>query len=145
VPDIAARAASYAMPGVVVDGQDVLACYRAVRQAVERARGGHGPSLVEAKTYRFHEHAYGLKVPQPYLDEQVVAGWRAGHDPIPLFTARLDSWGLVGADAVADMEAAVAAEVAEAVDFARRSPFPEPADAYADLYAPAGAAADGDQ
>ncbi len=72
VPDVAARAAGYGIPGVVVDGQDVVATYAAVRDAVARARRGEGPTLVEAKTYRFHEHAYGLKLSAEYLDAAVV-------------------------------------------------------------------------
>jgi pyruvate dehydrogenase E1 component alpha subunit len=135
VPDIAMRAAGYSMPGVVVDGQDVLACYRATREAVERARRGEGPSLIEAKTYRFHEHAYGLKVPQPYIADEVVEGWREEHDPIALFEARLDAWGVLPAAQRAEVRAAAQADVDAAVEFARESPFPDPSQAYTDLYA----------
>src|ERR1700761_1449893 len=119
VPDIAIRAAGYGMPGVIVDGQDVVASYRATKEAVDRARRGEGPSLVEAKTYRFHEHAYGLKVPQPYIEEDVVQGWRDEHDPIVLFAARLDAWGILPAAERADIRAAAEADVAAAVEFAR--------------------------
>ncbi|HET9185858.1 MAG TPA: thiamine pyrophosphate-dependent enzyme, partial [Solirubrobacterales bacterium] len=135
VPDIAMRAAGYSMPGVVVDGQDVVACYRATREAVERARRGEGPSLIEAKTYRFHEHAYGLKVPQPYIADEVVEGWREEHDPIALFEARLDAWGVLPAEERAEVRAAAQADVDAAVEFARESPFPDPSQAYTDLYA----------
>ncbi|MFT3866484.1 MAG: thiamine pyrophosphate-dependent dehydrogenase E1 component subunit alpha [Solirubrobacterales bacterium] len=135
VPDIAIRAAGYGMPGVVVDGQDVVACYRATREAVERARRGQGPSLVEAKTYRFHEHAYGLKVPQPYIEDAVVEGWRAEMDPIALFEARLEAWGVLPAAERADVRAAAQADVDAAVEFARQSPYPDPGEAYTDLYA----------
>ncbi len=135
VPDIAIRAAGYGMPGVIVDGQDVVASYRATKEAVDRARRGEGPSLVEAKTYRFHEHAYGLKVPQPYIEEEVVQGWRDEHDPIALFEARLDAWGILPAPERADIRAAAEADVAAAVEFARESPYPDPSEAYTDLYA----------
>lgn len=134
VPDIAMRAAGYAMPGVVVDGQDVLAVYRAVRDAVARARAGEGPSLIEAKTYRFHEHAYGLAVPVPYRDQKVVDSWFDTVDPITLFAERLERWGLFDADAIGGVRAEVEADVTAAVEFARNSPYPPPEAAYADLY-----------
>jgi acetoin:2,6-dichlorophenolindophenol oxidoreductase subunit alpha len=136
VPDIAMRAAGYSMPGVVVDGQDVLAVYRATRDAVRRARAGEGPSLIEAKTHRFHEHAYGLSVPQPYRDQRVVDGWFETVDPITLFHERLTGWRLATEEELAALREAVAADVAEAVEFARESPFPPPGAAYTDLYAP---------
>jgi TPP-dependent pyruvate/acetoin dehydrogenase alpha subunit len=135
VPDIAIRAAGYGMPGIVVDGQDVVACYRATKEAVDRARRGEGPSLVEAKTYRFHEHAYGLKLPEPYLEDSVVEGWRADQDPIALFEARLEAWGTIGADERADIREAAQQDVDAAVEFARESPYPDPSEAYTDIYA----------
>lgn len=135
VPDIAMRAAGYGMPGVVVDGQDVVACYQATRAAVDRARRGDGPSLIEAKTYRFHEHAYGLKVPEPYIEEEVVEGWRSDHDPLALFEARLDRWGILPAPEREAIRAAAEADVEAAVEFARSSPDPDPREAYTDVYA----------
>ena len=135
VPDIARRAAGYDVPGVVVDGQDVVAVYRATRAAVERARAGEGPTLVEAKTYRFHEHAYGLRLSSEYLDPKTVQGWRDEHDPIPAFQARLGAWNVVPAAQQEAIRASVQAEVDEAVAFARESPFPPPEAAYADVYA----------
>jgi pyruvate dehydrogenase E1 component alpha subunit len=135
VPDIASRAAGYAMPGVVVDGQDVLACYRASRDAVARARAGEGPSLIEAKTYRFHEHAYGLAVPVPYRDQAEVDRWPATVDPITLFVERLRGWGLADDAVIDEVRSGVEADVAHAVEFARESPYPPPEAAYADLYA----------
>ncbi|MDQ0381093.1 thiamine pyrophosphate-dependent dehydrogenase E1 component subunit alpha [Amycolatopsis thermophila] len=136
VPDIATRAAGYSMPGVVVDGQDVLDVYRATRDAVARARAGDGPSLVEAKTYRFHEHAYGLVVPQPYRDQATVDSWFDTVDPITLFHHRLLGWGAAGEDELRALRDAVQSEVDAAVEFARESPLPPPEAAYTDLYAP---------
>lgn len=135
VADIASRAAGYAMPGVVVDGQDVLACYRATRDAVARARAGAGPSLIEAKTYRFHEHAYGLAVPVPYRDQAEVDSWPSKVDPISLFIERLLGWELIETDTVRRVRAGVEDEVARAVQFARDSPYPPLSDAYSDIYA----------
>ena len=137
VRDIAQRAAGYDMPGTVVDGQYVVACYEAVDAAVRRARAGEGPSLVEAKTYRFHEHAYGLKVPHPYRDEEEVRGWTEGRDPVPLFQQQLSTWGVLGDDELAQLREEVAATVEDAIEFALASPDPDPATAYHDLYAPA--------
>lgn len=134
VADIAVRAAGYAMPGVIVDGQDVLAVYRAARDAVARARANEGPSLIEAKTYRFGEHAYGLSVPSPYRDQADVDRWPAV-DPIPMFIDRLTAWGLADDATVSAVRATVEAEVARAVKFAKDSPFPPPEAAYADVYA----------
>jgi acetoin:2,6-dichlorophenolindophenol oxidoreductase subunit alpha len=135
VPDIASRAAGYAMPGVIVDGQDVLACYRASRDAVARARAGEGPSLIEAKTYRFHEHAYGLTVPVPYRDQVEVDSWPSTVDPIMLFIERLLGWNLADDAVIRQVRAGVEADVAYAVEFARDSPYPPPEAAYTDLYA----------
>lgn len=137
VPDIAIRAAGYAMPGVVVDGQDVLACYRATATAVARARRGEGPSLIEAKTYRFHEHAYGLSVPVPYRDQEVVDSWFDTVDPITLFAHRLHVWGLATETDVTTVHAEVERAVERAVQFAKDSPYPPPEAAYTDLYADA--------
>jgi pyruvate dehydrogenase E1 component alpha subunit len=131
VPDVAARAGAYGMPGVAVDGQDVVAVHHAAVEAVARARAGAGPTLIEARTYRFHEHAYGLRLKQEYLDPQVVQGWRDGYDPIALFQAR----NLVPANEGARIREEVAADVQAAVAFARESPFPPPEAAYADVYA----------
>lgn len=139
IDNIADRAAGYSSPGVTVDGQDVLACYRATKAAVDRARRGEGPSIVEAKTLRFHEHAYGLKLPQEYQDPDEVARWRAERDPIALFVTSLRAWSLIDDAGLAALEDEVRAEVEHAVEFARNSPYPPPEAAYANLYAPQGA------
>jgi acetoin:2,6-dichlorophenolindophenol oxidoreductase subunit alpha len=128
VTDIAVRAAGYAMPGVVVDGQDVLAVHAATETAVARARAGEGPSLIEAKTYRFDEHAAGLNHLN-YRTEDEIATWRK-RDPIPLFRARLIAEEVLTAQAIGAIDDAVEAEVAAAVQFARESPLPDPAGAF---------------
>lgn len=88
VEDIADRGRAYDIPGVVVDGQDPVAVYEAVSQAVERARAGDGPSLIEAKTYRYKEHAEGLHIGAEYRSEEEVEEW-AKRDPIPTFREQL--------------------------------------------------------
>jgi acetoin:2,6-dichlorophenolindophenol oxidoreductase subunit alpha len=79
VPDVSMRAAGCGIPGATVDGQDVIAVYEAVAEAVARARRGEGPSLVETKTYRFHDHAFGLPSPV-YRDQAEVDGSRRSRD-----------------------------------------------------------------
>jgi pyruvate dehydrogenase E1 component alpha subunit len=128
VPDIAIRAAGYGIPGEVVDGQDVLAVHAVTMKAVARARAGEGPTLIEAKTYRFDEHAAGLSHLNYRTDEE-IEGWRR-RDPIPLFRAKLAEEALLGDNGIAAIDAEVEAEVAAAIRFALDSPFPDPAEAF---------------
>jgi TPP-dependent pyruvate/acetoin dehydrogenase alpha subunit len=95
IDDLARRADAYAMPGVIVDGQDVDAVYDAVREAGERARGGGGPSLLEMKTYRYRGHS--RTDPAKYRPEGELETWRA-RDPIELLGDRLQREGLVGGE-----------------------------------------------
>ena len=131
---IAERAAGFAMPGVrVEDGQDVLKVYDAVMAAVDRARRGEGPSLVEVVTYRFNEHSEGLRIGTDYRDAAEREAWLK-RDPIKLFRARLAELGIVD-DAMLDaLEAEVMAEVDAAVQFAEDSDYPDPSVAFKDLY-----------
>ena len=122
VPDIAVRAAGYGIPGEVVDGQDVLACWAAVDRAAVRARAGDGPSLVEAKTYRFREHSEGRKL--SYRSEEEISAW-LHRDPIDLFRAVLTAGG-VGADTLDRVDAEVEAEIEASLEFAKASPYPDP-------------------
>ncbi|HEX7095002.1 MAG TPA: thiamine pyrophosphate-dependent dehydrogenase E1 component subunit alpha [Acidimicrobiales bacterium] len=131
---VADRAAGYSMPGIVVDGQDVVAVWQAVSEAVARARRGDGPSLVEAETYRFREHAEGLRL-SPYRPAEEVEEWTRERDPISRSAGRLLATGALDADALSELEREVAAEVQAAVDFATSSPVPEPAAAYDDHWA----------
>ena len=122
VPDIAVRAAGYGIPGEVVDGQDVLACWTAVERAATRARAGQGPSLIEAKTYRFREHSEGRKL--VYRSDEEVATWLR-RDPIDLFRALLSGEGVDRED-LDRIEAEVEAEIEASLEFARSSPDPDP-------------------
>lgn len=136
VENIADRAAAYGMPGVVVDGQDVLLVHQVVSEAVARARAGEGPTLVEAKTYRYREHAEfgGLDVVMPkYREAGEVADWVA-RDPIPFFRGWLVEDGGVSEAEVERVEYEVHAEVDDAVDLAREAPFPDAEEAFDDLY-----------
>jgi TPP-dependent pyruvate/acetoin dehydrogenase alpha subunit len=131
VKDIAVRAASYDMPGVVVDGNDVLAVRQVMEEAVTRARSGDGPTLIEAKTYRHRGHYEGDM--GAYRSPEEVSEWLA-RDPIAVFGR-----GLVEEHGVAQVALeAVASEVErvldEAAEFADASPHPSPGEALEDVY-----------
>lgn len=131
---IADRAAGFGMPGVrVEDGQDVLAVFDAVTTAVERARRGEGPSLVEVVTYRFNEHSEGLRLGTDYRNAEEKAAW-VERDPIVLFRRHLEREGIATAEELDALEAEVLAEVDEAVRFTDESPYPDPSVAFKDLY-----------
>jgi len=130
--NVAIRAQSYAMPGVQVDGQDILAVYEAAGEAIARARAGEGPSLIEARTYRFGGHA--MDDPGTgYRPDDEIAAWKA-RDPLKLLAARLLENGV----AEAEMDAIrqdVETVLDDAIEFASNSPFPEPQDATSKLFA----------
>jgi pyruvate dehydrogenase E1 component alpha subunit len=133
VASVADRAAAYGMPGVSVDGQDVTAMYEAVSTAVERARGGAGPTLIEARTYRYRDHAEYGNLDLSHRDPAEVQAWR-DRDPVGLLTERLLAGGTAQAEIDA-VEAAAAAAVKEAVAFAKASPMPGPEELFDDLWA----------
>jgi len=132
VADIASRAAAYDMPGVNVDGMDVLAVYEATRQAVERARAGEGPSLIVATTYRFEGHNIGD--PQPYRSRDEVEEWRK-RDAIERFGRFLIDEGIATRAEIEAIHQAVDQKIDEAVEFARQSPEPELSSLEDDVYA----------
>ena len=133
-PNISLRAQGYGMPGVVVDGQDVRAVYEATSTAVARARRGEGPTLLEARTYRFDEHNVGLFIPgAPYRSPDEVEEYKKKRDPIALFRAALLEKGCSHSE-LRSIEEEVAQEVRDAIDFADASPFPDPGALYDHLY-----------
>jgi pyruvate dehydrogenase E1 component alpha subunit len=121
VPQIAQHAASYAMPGSQVDGNDVLVVYEATSQAVQRARGGEGPSLIEAVTYRWRGHSKSDR--QLYRSREEIEAWKA-KDPIQRFTQRLETEGTLQKGEASRLEAAARKAIEEAVLFAEESPEP---------------------
>jgi TPP-dependent pyruvate/acetoin dehydrogenase alpha subunit len=138
MPIIHRKAAGYAMESTVVDGMDVLAVEAAVRLAVELVRGMRVPCLLEARTYRFRAHS--MYDPELYRPKEEVERWRT-RDPLATFPALLREWGLVGDDEIRQLEAAVAAEVEEAVAAAEAGPWEPVEDLCRDvLTPPAGAA-----
>ncbi len=129
--DLCARAAGYGMPGVKVDGNDILAVREAMQTAVDRARRGDGPTFVENATYRFKGHFEGD--PQKYRSPAEITEWQE-KDPIERFARTLTRKKILTPERAAAILAAVRDELEEALAFARQSPFPEPADALDDLY-----------
>lgn len=133
-PNIAKRAESYGMTGVAVDGQDVCAVYEATTDAVARARRGEGPTLIEAKTYRFDEHNVGLVIPgKPYRSAEEVESYKVNRDPLRLFRMALASGDFSDAE-LNLIEEEVKGEVAAAVRFAEESPYPRPESLHDYLY-----------
>ena len=133
VASIADRAAAYAMPGFIVDGQDALAVYTAVSTAVARARSGEGPTLIEAKTYRYYDHQDDVEFP-PYRTISEVAAWRA-KDPIEILVRQLLDSGWFLMEEFNTIRSEVAAEIEDAVSFARLSPAPDSAALLEDVFA----------
>ncbi|OIQ50850.1 Acetoin:2,6-dichlorophenolindophenol oxidoreductase subunit alpha [Pseudodesulfovibrio hydrargyri] len=132
VVDIADRAAAYDMPGVVVDGNDVLAVHEAVTEAVKRARRGEGPSLIECKTYRWRGHFEGDACTYRCVEE--LEEWMA-KDPIPRFEAKLLESKTLTQQEADKIKASIAGEVDEAVAFAKESPMPATSALMDDVYA----------
>ena len=132
ISDVSVRAAGYGMPGLIVDGTDVIAVYEATREAVTRARQGDGPTLLEAKTYRWRGHYEGD--PQTYRSKAEVEEWMQ-RDCIAGLRRRLLEAGLATADELDAIHAAVEQTVAEAVQFAQQSPLPDPEETLSDVYA----------
>lgn len=123
---VACRAAGYGLPGVEVDGNDVLAVYKAANEAVERARSGNGPTLIEAHTYRQRAHAEGMR-DAGYRTQEEVNEWKQ-RDPIQLYKNKLLEMKAVTDAELAALENEVQKRAEAASDFARQSPLPNPAD-----------------
>ena len=134
-PSVAARAAAYGLPGIEVDGNDVLAVYAAAGEAVDRARAGGGPTLIECKTYRTRAHSEGMRETGYHTAEE-IAQWRA-RDPIKAFRETLLAGGHAGQAELDALEAELKAQIEQAVAFAESSPLPDPATVAEHVYGPA--------
>ena len=132
VEDIADRATSYGMPGLVIDGNDVIAVYEAVREAVKRARVGEGPTLIECKTYRWRGHFEGEV--DNYRAPEEVRAWLK-REPLAPYRKLLLDQGVLNEEKAEAIEQQVIAELEEAVGFARQSPLPQPETALEGLWA----------
>jgi acetoin:2,6-dichlorophenolindophenol oxidoreductase subunit alpha len=131
--DVAAKAAGYGIPGVVVDGNDIFAVYQATNRAVERARAGEGPTLIECKTYRWRAHTERRGQPDP-RDPAEIEAWK-GRDPITRLERQLRDQGHLEDAGVRSMEGDVMRVLEAAVTFAEASPFPLPEQATDDVFA----------
>jgi len=129
---VADRAKSYGIPGHRVDGNDVFDMYAAVKVAVDRARAGEGPTLIEAMTYRFFGHVFGDA--DGYMDKDRKAQAMA-NDPVPRFRQILIDSGVATEDQLAEMEAGFEAQLDEAIEYALSSDFPDVSELQTDVFA----------
>ncbi len=121
------RAVGYGIPGYTIDGNDVFVVYETVKEAVARARRGEGPTLIECKTYRWQGHHVGD--PGEYRPAEEVAAWKA-REPIGILEKR----GLLTEEEMAEIKAAVDAEIEAACKFAEESDYPDPSEAFSDVF-----------
>jgi 2-oxoisovalerate dehydrogenase E1 component alpha subunit len=133
VANVADRAAGYGIPGVVVDGSDVLACYAASRDAVARARAGEGPTLIEAKVTRLTGHSSDDQQTKYRSEEDLESG--RGHDALPRFHGELRDAGVLTEEIEARLSAEIAAAVEDATEYGESQPDPDPAMALRYVYA----------
>lgn len=139
VKNIADRAVAYDMPGVIVDGQDAVSMYEAVRDAVAHARSGGGPSLIEAKTYRYQDHSEGIRrigtvAREPYRSEEEIDYWKT-RDPISLHKQLLIEHTIATENEIEELDSMAKAQIEDALEFARNSPYPEPESVFEDMFA----------
>jgi pyruvate dehydrogenase E1 component alpha subunit len=132
VPNVADRASAYAMPGVTLDGNDLPAVTAATRVAVTRARSGGGPSLIECKTSRLRGHSKSDR--NLYRTKEEIEAWRK-RDPVLRLQGELIAHGRFDAAELADIEKAAQAQIEAALEFAKASPDPDPAELTRDVYA----------
>jgi pyruvate dehydrogenase E1 component alpha subunit len=133
ITDVVDRAAGYGMPGVIVDGMDVIAVHEAAVEAVERARQGGGPSMIEAKTYRFYNHHGVQNLGLKYRSDEEVAVWKL-RDPIFTFEDRMIENGAATRANFDDIWAELRADIDTAIQFAEDSPYPTPDQILVNVY-----------
>lgn len=126
--NVASRAEGYGLPGVVVDGNDVLDVFQAANEAVKRARAGEGPTLIESQTYRIRAHAEGMN-DVGYRTQEEIEQWKE-RDPIELWKNRLLKHGAATEEEIDQIKAQVTEKVEDAIQFARNSPMPDPSSIY---------------
>lgn len=130
------RARAYGIPGVVVDGNDVVAVFEAVRKAVERARTGKGPSLVECQTYRWHGHNEGEEAilgDRHYRTKEEIEDWKR-KDPVTSFEKKLLEEGILTRDDISRIDSRIRSELDDAIAYAKGNPFPAPEEALEDVF-----------
>jgi 2-oxoisovalerate dehydrogenase E1 component alpha subunit len=135
VEDVADRASGYGIPGVVVDGADVLACYKASKEAVDRARNGDGPTLIEAKVTRLTAHSSDDQQTKYRSEEELVA--ERSRDPLPRFRAQLREAGILTDEIEKQLTTDITAAVDDATSYAESQPDPDPSTAMRWVFAEA--------
>src|SRR5947209_790895 len=133
IENVADRAAGYGFEGYVVDGNDVIACYEVTKAAVDKARGGGGPTLVEAKTYRYAPHTSDDDDRTYRTKEEVKRARQL--DPIPTFQAYLKEYDLIKDEDIKALADKIRGELAEAIDYVDKAPTPRPEDALKNVVA----------
>ena len=136
VDHVSDRASAYGIPGVLVDGQDAVAMYEATEQAVIRARAGEGPTLIEGLTYRYEDHSLGLanvRRDGNYRSDEELNEWLK-RDPIEIHKELLIKQNILSETEINDLDKSEKIAVDNALDFARKSPYPAPDQLYEDLY-----------
>ncbi len=129
--NVADRAPAYAMPGEVIDGNDIVAVYESAKRAIDWARSGKGPYLVEYKTFRMTGHS--AHDDAGYVPEELFEEW-AKKDPVDRFQNQLIKAGELTTEEISQMESEITALIDDAVDWAEKSPYPDPADVTKDVY-----------
>jgi 2-oxoisovalerate dehydrogenase E1 component len=133
LPNVAARACAYGIPGEVVDGMDVLAVRGAVSKAVDRARHGDGPTIIEAKSYRWYGHSHSD--PRAYRTREEEAEWKE-RDPIDTLRDNMELVGLLDESEYKELDKVTKAKMKKAMQYSEASPEPDPSEVYTDVYAP---------
>jgi pyruvate dehydrogenase E1 component alpha subunit len=126
VKNIAERAAAYSMPGVIVNGNIFSEVAEASHAAVERARAGEGPTLIESKTYRYRGHSKSDR--NRYRTKEEIEDWISNRDPITLFEADLKEFGFIDETGIEAIRESVRVEIEQGIEFAKASPMPDTAD-----------------
>jgi len=126
--DIASKAAAYGLPGFAVDGNDIIAVYKTMRDAIKRIRAGQGPTLIECRTYRVVGHHEGDPLTGTYRDQEELDKWLA-LCPLKRFRERLLEAEIAEPDDFTEIDAEIDEEIAEAIEFSRKSPTADPATA----------------
>lgn len=132
VQNLFSRAAAYNMPGEQVDGMEVVAVAEAAKRAVEHARNGQGPYLLESLTYRYYGHS--RSDPAPYRTKEEEQAWKA-RDPIATYQQKLLEHKLITGQEVENMDAEIETLLEKAVEYADQSPYPKLSEIFADIYA----------
>ncbi|WP_075654237.1 thiamine pyrophosphate-dependent dehydrogenase E1 component subunit alpha [Pseudochrobactrum sp. B5] len=132
VENIADRAAAYNMPGVIVDGNNLSDVAEAAHEAIERARRGEGPTLIENKTYRLRGHSKSDR--NRYRTKEEIEDWATNRDPIARFETDLKTYGFITDAEIETIRTNVEKEIADAIEFAKNSPSPDLSNLTRDVY-----------